>query len=432
MKKLSSILLSLTALVIIMGLSFACQSCQKPDPAPVPNPTAYTVSFNANGGTGSVASQTVNSGSSITLPSNSFSYTGYTFVSWNTNQSGTGTSYNAGASYTVTSNVTLYAIWQQNAPTYTAVFTATDLSSTEALKSLPGNSADRAIKLNVTTSGSALLSDIGVLTNGSPAIAYYWIVNKDSVGNTSTLNPVVAKTIMLPSQTINLLVGTYVICFKTAPYSGAITNGTKIGLSLTGANANTVSNANYTADASHNATTIVKVNFLLTNNFSILSGQNTKRMAEFVVKPCSDENGTSYDGNVYPNLSFLSFDTKDLSWFTGTTTGYNTLDFTNAAGPNKQDFNLKQDDNGAFTTNSTIFQNSDAAFSNGILQFSKTLPVKLVKSSLGTYSNCSLNVNIYNSGAAVGTMSACWMLKGISFTDNPEIWIYDPNENRIF
>ena len=76
-------------------------------------PTAYTVTYNLNGGTGTTpSSQTVNSGSSITLPSGSgLSKSGATFGGWNTNNSGTGTNYSGGASYTVNANATLYAKW---------------------------------------------------------------------------------------------------------------------------------------------------------------------------------------------------------------------------------------------------------------------------------------------------------------------------------
>jgi len=75
-----------------------------------------TVTFDANGGSGT-DSQTVLPGSSITLPSGSWYSNGkLTFSSWNTNSSGTGTSYSAGASYTVTGDVTFYAIWKNLLP----------------------------------------------------------------------------------------------------------------------------------------------------------------------------------------------------------------------------------------------------------------------------------------------------------------------------
>ena len=78
--------------------------------------TSYTVTYNANGGSGSVpASQTAQSGSTITLPNGTgLTKSGYTFGGWNTNTSGTGTNYKAGDSYIPTANITFYAKWEIN------------------------------------------------------------------------------------------------------------------------------------------------------------------------------------------------------------------------------------------------------------------------------------------------------------------------------
>jgi len=85
---------------------------QTSPPANNPSVTTYTVSFNSNGGNGSVSSQSVTAGASITLPSGSgLSRSGYTFGGWNTNSSGTGTTYSAGSLYTPNASVTLYAKW---------------------------------------------------------------------------------------------------------------------------------------------------------------------------------------------------------------------------------------------------------------------------------------------------------------------------------
>lgn len=74
-------------------------------------PNTYTVSYNANGGSGAPGSQTKTYGVNLTLSSTRPTRTGYTFSKWNTKSDGSGTSYNAGASYTVNSGATLYAIW---------------------------------------------------------------------------------------------------------------------------------------------------------------------------------------------------------------------------------------------------------------------------------------------------------------------------------
>jgi uncharacterized repeat protein (TIGR02543 family) len=84
--------------------------------APVPpKAVTYTVTFNANGGSGTTpTAQTVTAGASIILPGGSYqplSRSGYTFGGWNTNTSGTGYNYNAGSPYTPTGSITLYARW---------------------------------------------------------------------------------------------------------------------------------------------------------------------------------------------------------------------------------------------------------------------------------------------------------------------------------
>jgi len=56
--------------------------------------------------------QTVNSGSSITLPSGDcLTREGFNFAGWNTAAAGTGTNHNAGASFTPTADITLFARW---------------------------------------------------------------------------------------------------------------------------------------------------------------------------------------------------------------------------------------------------------------------------------------------------------------------------------
>jgi uncharacterized repeat protein (TIGR02543 family) len=73
----------------------------------------YTITFAANGGSGNApASQTVDPGTVITLPGvGNMSYSGKTFDGWNTNSSGTGTDYAAGAAYTVNADAILHAKW---------------------------------------------------------------------------------------------------------------------------------------------------------------------------------------------------------------------------------------------------------------------------------------------------------------------------------
>ena len=80
------------------------------------------ITFNANGGAGSMAVQQVTEGDkTTTLTSNAFTKTGYTFTGWNTAADGKGTSYGADAvASTVPNGTTLYAQWTAN--TYTIQF----------------------------------------------------------------------------------------------------------------------------------------------------------------------------------------------------------------------------------------------------------------------------------------------------------------------
>lgn len=74
-----------------------------------------TVSYNANGGSGSMDSQTFypDDGESVTIKANGFTRSGYSFVNWNTSWDGKGTSYNAGAKYSG-NGISLYAQWKIN------------------------------------------------------------------------------------------------------------------------------------------------------------------------------------------------------------------------------------------------------------------------------------------------------------------------------
>jgi len=94
-------------------------------------PIGYTVTYNTteNGGTGTIASQTVAFGNSIPLPTTGASKSGWTFVGWNTDKNAT----TALSSLTMgADNVVLYAIYRKEAVTLTANWNANGatLSST--------------------------------------------------------------------------------------------------------------------------------------------------------------------------------------------------------------------------------------------------------------------------------------------------------------
>ena len=83
----------------------------------------YTVIFDANGGSCSIASITEVAGAEITLPANTFTKDGYIFAGWATSADGS-VSYSDKAKITVTENITLYAKWGM-----TAAAAITEISS---------------------------------------------------------------------------------------------------------------------------------------------------------------------------------------------------------------------------------------------------------------------------------------------------------------
>ena len=93
-------------------------------------PTTYTVTYDANGGTGTLedSNSPYDDGSTVTVLANTFTRDGYTFSNWNTAADGSGTDYDANDTFTITGNTTLYAQWDEVIPANTTKLTF-DVSS---------------------------------------------------------------------------------------------------------------------------------------------------------------------------------------------------------------------------------------------------------------------------------------------------------------
>ncbi len=72
----------------------------------------YTVSYNANGGSGAPGSQTKTWGQNLTLSSTKPTRSLYNFKGWGTSSGSTSASYQAGGTYSSNANITLYAVWE--------------------------------------------------------------------------------------------------------------------------------------------------------------------------------------------------------------------------------------------------------------------------------------------------------------------------------
>ena len=81
-----------------------------------PEPETYSVVYDSNGGTGTVTDETkYKTNDKVTVKSaETIRREGFTFVEWNTKQDGTGESYRANDTFTITSDQVFYAIWDEN------------------------------------------------------------------------------------------------------------------------------------------------------------------------------------------------------------------------------------------------------------------------------------------------------------------------------
>ncbi len=144
----------------------------------------YTVAYISNGGTGTMASDSVMRGNNYNIKTNSFTRVGYFFSGWNTAANGNGDVYAAGAVIqNVQGDIILYAQWSLT-PMYTVTYVANGGTGTMASDSvMRGN--DYNIKTNSFTRDGYLFSGWNTAANGSgntyAAIAVIQNVQEDII-----------------------------------------------------------------------------------------------------------------------------------------------------------------------------------------------------------------------------------------------------------
>ena len=143
--------------------------------AKVGDAITYSVKFNANGGTGSMANETFESGVAKALTANAFTRTGYTFQGWATTSSGSVKYTNKQSVQNLTTTVggvvNLYAIWKVN--TYTVQFNA--------------NGGSGTMKAQTFTYGKAQNLRANAFYNSNPNVAFLgWSTKKQSPGYAGT------------------------------------------------------------------------------------------------------------------------------------------------------------------------------------------------------------------------------------------------------
>lgn len=109
----------------------------------------FSVTFNANGGSGAPAAQTKTYGETLALSSTVPTRTNYDFVEWNTASDGTGTSYQPGGEYSANAALALYAIWV--ATVYTVTYDANGHGTAPSAQTKdPGDTVTVAAAISAT------------------------------------------------------------------------------------------------------------------------------------------------------------------------------------------------------------------------------------------------------------------------------------------
>lgn len=150
--------------------------------------TTYTVTFNANGGSGAPGKQSKTPGTALTLSSTKPTRTGYTFVGWATSSSATTAQYSAGSVYTNDSSVTLYAVWRKQS--FTIAYNANGGANAPGAQTQTYGTA-----ITVTSSKPEKAYDVTFNANGGEVDTDYYSLdcsfaswNTKSNGSGTTVN----------------------------------------------------------------------------------------------------------------------------------------------------------------------------------------------------------------------------------------------------
>jgi outer membrane protein OmpA-like peptidoglycan-associated protein len=123
---------------------------------------SHTVTFSANGGSGTMQAQS--SSVQAALNANTFSNSGSSFAGWNTAANGSGTAYADQASYPFSASVTLYAQWTTNVQVVNSPNVASDglvVTSWIQARGLLGGTARLTLRGNELQLVSSALSSSG-------------------------------------------------------------------------------------------------------------------------------------------------------------------------------------------------------------------------------------------------------------------------------
>ena len=187
----------------------------------------YVLSYDANGGSGTTAATERNSESStltVSVASNGFTApAGYEFAGWATSDERADArtvDYAAGASYTLTSNATLYAVWRPILVTAISVDPSSktlDVGGTVTLSATatPATALDKTVTWSSSNTSVATVTDAGFVTAVAPGSATITATAHDGslvTGTCSiTVNKITPETYTFSADNTSICSGSDVI-----------------------------------------------------------------------------------------------------------------------------------------------------------------------------------------------------------------------------
>lgn len=169
LKSLIPVVLLLVLTCIMAVTMVACKEDAKVD--------SFDISFDANGGNGTMDIVNTESGPELILPANSFERSNYTFLGWSTTIDGA-VEFEAGATITPTKNMTLYAVWQRNP--FSVVTSASQKGQNQTIKADWSEMSENINKVEIfayhgqTLVENKTITDSTEIKAGTSDLDVYW------------------------------------------------------------------------------------------------------------------------------------------------------------------------------------------------------------------------------------------------------------------
>ena len=150
--------------------------------------TTNTVSFDANGGTGTMEAHSFVNGVAEYLPDNTFTRDGYNFLGWSTSADATVPTYTDHGQITVVEDMTLYAVWESRVPDFTAPSGNTLTYNADAQQLVTPGSSNEGTMLYSLDANGTFSDTIPSATASGTYTVYYKVIGDDTHDDTEIMN----------------------------------------------------------------------------------------------------------------------------------------------------------------------------------------------------------------------------------------------------